>query len=300
MHNTLGSDNSVGLNKIKNLLIEYQDKLSLTNVEMPNKDEKNYICFAHSKRYGEIVLKFGTSHWELVREAEALRLYNGNSICKCFEVDLENDVLILERINPGYNLHAVSDVNERIEIYVNLLHQLTKNAEPDVKMPKYRDLLDRTFRKASENVEKYFSVLEYLETAKYYFQEIEAEKRPQYMLHGDLNHRNILKSNENWVTIDPLGVIGEMPFETARFIRNELRTIEDNNKLKHLDVVLNELSEKLGEEKARLAKAMFVDQVSITCWYIEIKAKEQVVEEETEMLKLMKVYLHNFEVSHKY
>lgn len=35
------------------------------------------------------------------------------------------------------------------------------------------------------------------------------------MLHGDLQHRNILKSGDKWKAIDPHGIIAERVFETA-------------------------------------------------------------------------------------
>jgi streptomycin 6-kinase len=42
----------------------------------------------------------------------------------------------------------------------------------------------------------------------------------EVVLHGDLHHENILRSDGGWVAIDPKGVIGEREYETGAFIRN--------------------------------------------------------------------------------
>ena len=42
------------------------------------------------------------------------------------------------------------------------------------------------------------------------------------LLHDDLHHDNILQNGNDWVAIDPKGVIGEPAYELAAFIRNPI------------------------------------------------------------------------------
>lgn len=51
-----------------------------------------------------------------------------------------------------------------------------------------------------------------------------------YLLHGDLHLRNIISHGEQWMMIDPKGVIGPIEFEVAWFnfiLDNELQNSND-------------------------------------------------------------------------
>lgn len=42
------------------------------------------------------------------------------------------------------------------------------------------------------------------------------------MLHVDLHHDNILQNGNEWLVIDPKGVVGEPAYEVAAFIHNPM------------------------------------------------------------------------------
>lgn len=93
---------------------------------------------------------------------------------------------------------------------------------------------------------------------------------PDVFLHGDLHHDNILQNGENWLAIDPKGVIGEPAYEVAAFIRNpmpELLTHDDAQKIIHNRItrfaVLLELPAK------RILDWCFVQAVLSWVWAIE-------------------------------
>jgi streptomycin 6-kinase len=93
---------------------------------------------------------------------------------------------------------------------------------------------------------------------------------PDVLLHGDLHHDNILQNGNDWVVIDPKGVIGESAYEVAAFIRNpmpELLTHDDAPNIIHNRITrlagLLELSER------RILDWCFVQAVLSWMWAIE-------------------------------
>ncbi len=51
----------------------------------------------------------------------------------------------------------------------------------------------------------------------------------EVLLHGDLHHFNILKCGEEWVAIDPKGVVGDPAFEPSSFLRNPYDRFPDDD-----------------------------------------------------------------------
>ena len=93
---------------------------------------------------------------------------------------------------------------------------------------------------------------------------------PDVLLHGDLHHDNILQNGNDWLVIDPKGVIGEPEYEVTAFIRNpipELLTHADApniilNRITHFAKIL-ELSER------RIIDWCFVQAVLAWIWALE-------------------------------
>ena len=62
----------------------------------------------------------------------------------------------------------------------------------------------------------------YLKKARQIRDQLLKTDDPDVLLHGDLHHDNILQNGDDWVVIDPKGVIGESAYEVAAFIRNPI------------------------------------------------------------------------------
>ena len=90
------------------------------------------------------------------------------------------------------------------------------------------------------------------------------------LLHGDLHHDNILQNGENWLGIDPKGVIGEATYEVAAFIRNPMPEL-----LHHADtpnIILNRntrFAEALELSERRILDWCFVQAVLAWVWALE-------------------------------
>jgi streptomycin 6-kinase len=75
----------------------------------------------------------------------------------------------------------------------------------------------------------------------------------EVLLHGDLHHDNILQNGDDWMVIDPKGMIGDPAFEIAAFIRNPIpELLTHKNALNIILERINRCSEILKFPKQKI------------------------------------------------
>jgi streptomycin 6-kinase len=90
------------------------------------------------------------------------------------------------------------------------------------------------------------------------------------LLHGDLHHDNMLQNGDDWLVIDPKGVIGEPAYEVAAFIRNpmpELLHQRDISQIIHNRVTC--FAKLLELPPKRILDWCFVQAVLAWIWALE-------------------------------
>lgn len=96
------------------------------------------------------------------------------------------------------------------------------------------------------------------------------------LLHGDLHHDNVLKNKDDWVAIDPKGVMREPAYEVGAFIRNPLPELFES---KHIQEILSKrfdcFSALLRVDRQRLIDWSFVQAVLAACWACEDNMPEK-------------------------
>ena len=95
--------------------------------------------------------------------------------------------------------------------------------------------------------------------------ELIASTTDPVVLHGDLHHFNILRSDRpgrgGWLAIDPKGLVGDRGFEIAALIRNP--DVKPPSLLtRRLDLLCDELT----LERARVKDWLFAEQMLNACW----------------------------------
>jgi len=163
-----------------------------------------------------IILKLGLDNEALAREAFALKSFSG---CAAVHVLAEdNGMLLLERAMPGASLKSYfpDKEHESIEIACKVMKKLHQaNIPEDHTFPHIKDWL--TTLDKDWNIPNH-----YLQKARKLREQLLKTAGPDVLLHGDLHHDNILQNGEDWLVIDPKGVIGESAYEVAAFIRNPI------------------------------------------------------------------------------
>ncbi len=232
----------------------------------------NYAAPATLPDGTAIVLKLGVPRRELSTEIEALRLYDGRAMCRLFDADVEQGILLLERLQPGHMLTTVIDDDEATRLAAAIMRRLWRPLPADHSFPSVADWaggladLRAEFDGGTGPFPKRL-----VETAETLFAELLASSTTPVLLHGDLHHYNILAATrEPWLAIDPKGVSGEPAYEVGALIRNPLPSIY---KWPHLDRVLARrfdiLAEMLALDRQRLLAWSLAQQVLSAWWDYE-------------------------------
>lgn len=282
------------LDELPNIINKCKEKWKLTNFRISNELSYNFVVFCESSHYGKVALKIGVPHPELYTEIKALSLYNGKDICKCYDYDIKNGAMLLERIVPGVDLTSIENVSDRILIGAELISKLNILVDENHELPSYTDWVNKAFKRAREENVVGRKMLNAIDRAENYYKELESLNRSKVLLHGDLHHYNILKcANGDWKAIDPKGVIGIPCLEGSRFIENQLRMVKDEEKLKYLDEMITVFSDKFNENKRIITMCLFVDFALSICWSFEDNDLREEISKSIKNLELTFSYIEN-------
>ena len=231
----------------------------------------NYVAPATMADGSGIVLKLGVPRHELHTEIEALIIFNGRGICRLFDADVKKGALLLERLQPGGMLTAITDNEEATRIAAAVMKKLWQPVPQKHNFPSVADWfggladLRAAFKGGTGPFPKRL-----VETAELLSEELLASDFEPMLLHGDLHHYNILQSaREPWLAIDPKGLVGDPAFEIAAFVRNPL----DITTWPHLKQVISQrldiFAELLDIEQQRLVAWCLAFEVLSNWWDYE-------------------------------
>lgn len=268
------------LHHLPNLLTQLANTYGLSNLKPVNNLSYNYVSsgFQDSKA---IILKLGLDIDGFKREAAALMAFSGFGVVEV--ISENNGLLLLECAVPGVSLksHFPKNDDEAINITANLIKRLHKAPIPNIHgFPHIKDwltALDHPICHPRENGDPALDsrlrgndIQCHLQKARQLRDHLLKTTGPDALLHGDLHHDNILQNGEDWVAIDPKGVIGEPAYEVAAFIRNpipELLTHDDAP-----NVIYNRVTrfiDLLELPSQRILDWCFVQAVLAWVWALE-------------------------------
>lgn len=220
------------LTRLPAAVAECEERWSLV-VEPPFPNlSYNYVAPATMGDGREVVLKLGVPCDELVTEIEALRLYGGRGMVQLLDADLEQGVLLLERLQPGTDLYELGDDEKATEIAARVMKQFWRPLPENHTFPSVHE-----WAKGMERLRAEFDggtgpfPKRLVETAAGLFAELLGSMDELVLLHGDLHHYNVLAAEREplrqaqgrlWLAIDPKGVVGEPAYEIGAWLRNPL------------------------------------------------------------------------------
>jgi streptomycin 6-kinase len=261
--NLYGEKGKQWLDHLPNFVTQLANIYLLSNLKPVDNLSYNYVLtgFQGSK---PVILKLGLDIDGFKREAAALMAFSGFCVVQVFSENA--GLLLLECAVPGVSLksHFPKNDDEAINITTNMIKRLhqapipSPHAFPHVK--DWLTVLDSDLKIPAQTLQKARELRDQLlKTAE-----------PDVLLHGDLHHDNILQNGDDWVVIDPKGVIGEPTYEVAAFIRNpmpELLTHENVQKIIHNRITRFAKILELSEH--RVIDWCFVQAVLSLVWAIE-------------------------------
>ena len=261
--NLYGEKSRQWLGHLPNHVAQLANTYGLSNLKAVNNLSYNYVLSGFQGAQ-PIILKLGLDIDGFKREAAALMGFSGFGVVEILSEN--NGLLLLECAVPGISLKSYFPENDyqAINITANVIKRLHKAPIPNTHaFPHVKDWL--------EALDGDLEIpLQTLQKSREIRDQLLQTSEPDVLLHGDLHHDNILQNGDEWLVIDPKGVIGEPAYEVAAFIRNPIPEL-----LNHADapnIIHNRVTrfaELLELPSQRILDWCFVQAVLSWVWAIE-------------------------------
>jgi len=153
----------------------------------------NYVTVVTTADGTPAVLKIGVPEPQQRREAEALRLFDGEGAARLIACDLERGALLIERLDPGTLLAELAQDDEvAVPAAVGVMRRLWRPVPKEHPFP--------TLAGWSLGMQRYLDAFptggpfprQLVEEGAALFAELLATSDEPVLLHGDLHHDNIL------------------------------------------------------------------------------------------------------------
>ena len=206
---------------------QLQAKAKAWNVTIEETRETPTSLLGFGVRAGRaVVLKITKHKGDESHSGEVLKAFAGDGAVRVYES--ETGAVLLERLGPGEQLAELvkrGDDDEATKILAQVMKKLGNRQAPAEYCPTVADWgrgFDRYLASGDRQVP-----LEMVHEAHNLYQDLTATQGPTMLLHGDLQHYNVLFDNERgWVAIDPKGVVGEWEYEVGPLLRNPVEQPE--------------------------------------------------------------------------
>jgi streptomycin 6-kinase len=220
------------------------------------------------ERVRPIVLKLGYNSAAMHREVEALDFYRDNGCVQLFDVDEECKALLLERIIPGTPLKSLFPQHDELALTIAAQVMQKLHAVPlsttTHQFPPIAEWLHALHT-------DWPSLQHHLPKARTLAAKLLHTQGKQVLLHGDLHHENILLGNNNeWIAIDPKGVVGEALYEVGASIRSPMPELPEQLIIREIITHrLDFFADLLKTDRQRLKEWTYVQEVLGDCWSLE-------------------------------
>ena len=263
----------VWLQSLPQLLREFEGRWNIT-LGHPFELSFNYVAPAIDATGNSFVLKAGVPSPNLISEIEALRLYDSDGAVRLLDFDTEKGVLLMERLMPGSSLEAFSDGTsdeDATRIAARTMRRLWRPLPAGhsfATVEQWASGLKRLRQRFAGETGPFPKRL--VEMAERRFDELLSSSSLPVLLHGDLHHLNILKSQNDWKAIDPKGVAGEPSYEICALMLNPTSRHSNDRRIQRRR--LEVLKEESGLDSHRMLGYAIAQSVLSAWWSFEDSA----------------------------
>lgn len=227
-----------------------------------------------ARRGGEpVVLKIGWPHYEARDEIEGLRTWAGEAIVELRAFDRDENVLLLERCEPGTSLRS-APAAEQDRVVASILRRLWAVREAQGPFRPLSGMI-RAWAAESRAAQEVWPDRALAERGLEAYEVLCRESRESTLLATDLHAGNVLRAErEPWLAIDPKPYRGERSYDATQHLLNcrdrlahdPARTIVEFAKLLDVDPrrvgawLFARLATESGDRPAQQALARRLDQ----------------------------------------
>jgi streptomycin 6-kinase len=258
MKNVISKWNLTGIKKLK---------------EQKSPHTKNEIFSALKLNDQPVILKHIHSPQEYGHEKVWLEYFDGNASVKLLDYDDKEQILLLEKIEPGKKLSSLFPQEDikATKIAATLIKQLHKKPlelSEQKSFPTINMWLAKLHNFHDSQIPE--NLLKEAQELSHQLLETQGEK---FLLHGDLHHENILQKSKSWIAIDPKGVIGDLAYECGAYLRNPVPDLlHQQNPQQIIKERISIFSKELDIPSERILQWSFVQAVLAAIWALEDKS----------------------------
>jgi streptomycin 6-kinase len=217
-----------------------------------------------------LVLKLLPQGADEYRSGEVLAHWDGLGAARLIEQ--APGAVLIERARPGKDLSPMVQARRDAEATLILCEVMEKLNRPAPAPSGFRSVADwgLGFRRDREAAIAAGVEAALIDRAERLFFELCATQGPAILLHGDLQHYNVVSdAARGWLAIDPKGILGEAAYETGALLRNPT-----SNPALYADRAIIEhrvglICERLGYPRERVLGWCFSQWVLSILWAIE-------------------------------
>jgi len=187
-------------------------------VERSFQTESSIIAFGH-RADQRVVVKIVEREGDEWKSGAVLEAFDGRGAVRV--LDYMEGALLLERIEPGTPLTGLvleGRDEEATAIITDVISRMSPTAPP-ARPPtavEHRAAFARYRATGDSQIPG-----DLVSSAERVYRELGETQTSSRLLHGDLQHYNILfDSDRGWVAIDPKGIVGELEYELGASLRN--------------------------------------------------------------------------------
>jgi streptomycin 6-kinase len=205
-----------------------------------------------------VVVKAGDPG-ERHREALALQAF-GVGATDVIEHDRDLGLLVTRRVLPGDDIRPLArqDDDAATRAIALLAADLHRDQGTGSGLPPLRDIGVAFDAPHDDRLPRHL-----VDSARRVFDDLMGERTPRVVLHGDLQHLNVLNTGEGWRAIDPHGWVGDPVFEAAALLANPRGLVEDGD-ARGMDGRL--LAERSGRRAEIYAETTGYDVDRLRAW----------------------------------
>jgi streptomycin 6-kinase len=215
-----------------------------------------------------VVLKISKYAGDESYSGKVLAAFAGDGAVKVYEY--ETGAVLVERLEPGEQLVEVlksGDDEEATRILAQVIGKLANHTAP-TECPTVADWgrgFDRYLESGDQQIPH-----KLVQEARDLYHDLESTQRRTMLLHGDLQHYNVLFDKERgWVAIDPKGIVGELEYEIGALLRNPVEHPELFANPATINRRLETLTTLLHLDHARTLAWSFAQAVLSAVWDVE-------------------------------
>ena len=203
---------SLWMERLPRIIREVVAKWEIISFDMNPIAQANCVFEGVSKKHGDIVVKIHATKESYKNEVTFYSVSQHSYMARIIDLDDDYNAMLIERIKPGLMVKFYEKDCGLIDFYDVVNNEMLPIDKNDtLGFPTIYEDLNKKIQYANQyNFEK--RNLDNI-ALKVYNKFFKGSK--DYLLHRDLQRRNLLRYNESIKAIDPLGIVGPKEFEFA-------------------------------------------------------------------------------------